>query len=110
MLSLLSIELLYLVFGPRLGAALGRTGAQGLDGLLWLTDLVDALLKVIEYALILHELDLEVMIGLVMVGDQVVDSLDEGAEGLAIVFLFEEELLLGEDVEQIHQALAALLA
>jgi len=39
--------------------------------------------------LILHELDLEVLVGLIMVGDEVVDGLKYRVEGLAVIFLLQ---------------------
>ena len=50
------------------------------------------------------------MVGLIVVGDQVVDGFDEGAQGLAVVFFLEQELLLCEHLHEVHEAIAAFFA
>ena len=44
-------------------------------------------IELIEKGLILHQLDLQVLIRLVMVGDQVVDGLEQRRQTLAVIFL-----------------------
>jgi len=48
------------------------------------------------------------LVGLVVVRDQVVDTLKQGGQGAAIVFLLHEELLLREDLDEINQAITSL--
>lgn len=50
------------------------------------------------------------MICLIVIRDQIVDGLNEGAECLAVVLLFEEELPLREYIQEVHQPFAALFA
>ena len=47
------------------------------------------------------------MVSLIVVCDKVVDGFNERTEGFAIVFFLKEELLLGEHLYQVHQAIAA---
>jgi len=63
--------------------------------------------KVVNHVLVLHQLDLQVLVRLIVVGKQVVDALKQGSQGPTIVFLFEKELLLGENLDQIHQSIAS---
>ena len=60
--------------------------------------------------LVLHQLDLQVLVRLVVVGEQVVYALKQGRQSPAIVFLFKKELLLGEDLDQVHESIASLSA
>lgn len=62
----------------------------------------------VEHCLELHQLDLEVLIGLIMVGHEVIDCLKQGSEALAVVLLFKKELLLREDLDEIHQPVTRL--
>ena len=55
--------------------------------------------KVVNHVLVLHQLDLQMLIGLVVVGQQVVDAFEECGHCTAIVFFLEKELLLGEDLD-----------
>lgn len=50
------------------------------------------------------------MVGLIVVCDQVVDSFNEGTQGFTIVFFLKEELLLGEHLHQVHEAITAFFA
>lgn len=47
------------------------------------------------------------MVSLVVVCDKVVDGFNERTESFTIVFFLKEELLLGEHLYQVHQAITA---
>ena len=66
--------------------------------------------EVVNHVLVLHQLDLQMLIGLIVVGEQVVDALEQRSQRAAVVFLFEKELLLGEDLHQVHQSIARFSA
>ena len=50
------------------------------------------------------------MVCLIMITYQVVDSFDKRAQSLAVVLFFQEEILLGEYLDQIHQAVTPFFA
>ena len=52
----------------------------------------------IEQVLVLHQLDLKVLIGLVVVCEQVVNAFEKGGQRAAIVLLLQQEFLLREDL------------
>jgi hypothetical protein len=76
--------------------------------LLWGQELLSELcleisgVKVIKHSLIFHQLDLEVLIGLVVIGNQVVDSFEERGQTLAVIFFLKKEFFLGEYLNKIH--------
>lgn len=98
LVNLLTLTILDLWLGLDLNLSLGNRSA----------DLIDLLLEPLKSGLILHKHDLQVVIGLVVVSDEIVDGLHETAQGLAVVFSFEEELLLGEHSQQVEHALASV--
>ena len=51
-------------------------------------------IEVVKEALRFHQLDLQVLVGLIMVGDQVVYCLKQRSQTLAVVLLFQQELFL----------------
>jgi len=64
--------------------------------------------KVVEHCLVLHELDLEVLVGFVVVGQQIVDALKQSRQRLAVVLLLQQEFLLRKHLHQVHQTVAGL--
>lgn len=66
--------------------------------------------EVIKHSLVFHELDLQIVIGFVVIGDQVVNGFHQRTQGFAVVFFFHQEVLLGKHLKQIHQSITALFA
>ena len=60
--------------------------------------------------MVFHQLDLQIMIRLIVVCDQVVDGFNEGTQGFTVIFFLKEELLLGEHLHEVHEAIAAFFA
>ena len=56
----------------------------------------------------LHQLDLQVLIRLIMVGEQVVNALEEGRKRATIVFFFHQELFLRENLDEVDKTVAGL--
>jgi len=50
------------------------------------------------------------MVGLIMIGNEIVDGFDEGAESFAVIFFLQKELLLSENVKEVHETLTSFLA
>ena len=46
------------------------------------------------------------LIGLIVVGDQVVDAFKEGRQRTAVVLLLKQELFLREDLNEVDEAVA----
>jgi len=45
-----------------------------------------------------------------MICNQIVYGFHQRPEGLAVVFFFKQEFLFGEDLDKIHEAIAAFFA
>ena len=58
----------------------------------------------------LHQLDHQVLISLIVVSDQIVDALKKCRQSAAVVFFLEQELLLGEYLHQVDETIASLSA
>ena len=64
----------------------------------------------VEEVLVFHELDHKVLVGLVVVGDEVVNALEEGSQCAAVVLLLEQKLFLRENLDQVDQTVAGFTA
>lgn len=51
-------------------------------------------IEVVEEVLRFHQLDLQVLVRLIVIGDQVVDCLKQRSQTLAVILLFQQELFL----------------
>ena len=56
----------------------------------------------------LHQLDLQVLIRLIMVGKQVVYAFEESRKRATIVFFFHQELFLRENLDEVDKTVAGL--
>lgn len=83
---------------------------DGVLSLFWSTNFINCLIQIIKHTLILHQLYLQVMVGLIMIGNEIVDGFDEGAESFAVIFFLQKELLLSENVKEVHETLTSFLA
>ena len=48
------------------------------------------------------------LVRFVVVGDQVIDTLEQGRQSATVVLFLHEELLLGEDLHEVDKAIARL--
>ena len=58
----------------------------------------------------LHQLDHQVLISLIMVSNQIVNALKECRKSATVVLFLEQELLLGEHLHQVNKSIASLSA
>ena len=58
--------------------------------------------------LVLHELDLEMLVALIMVGHQVVDALKKCSRGARIILPLSDEFFLRKHLHEVYQAIAGL--
>ena len=56
----------------------------------------------------LHQLDHQVLVRLIMVCNQVIDALKQGRQSATVVFFLHEEFLLRESLHQVDQTIARL--
>ena len=56
----------------------------------------------------LHQLDLQVLIRLIVIGQQVVDALKESRKRATIVFFLHQELFLRENLGEVDETVAGL--
>jgi hypothetical protein len=64
-------------------------------------------LEKVELRLILHQLDLEVLIGLIVIGNQIIDALEKRSQSPAVILLLKEELSLRENLDKVHQPITS---
>ena len=56
----------------------------------------------------LHELDLQVLVSLIMIGKQVVDAFKKSGQSAAVVFFLEQEFFLRECLNEVNETVACL--
>ena len=56
----------------------------------------------------LHQLDLQVLIRLIVIGQQVVDALEQSRKCATIVFFLHQELFLRENLGEVDETVAGL--
>ena len=56
----------------------------------------------IKLGLVLHELDLKVLVSLIMISNQVIDTLEQSSQSSTIVLFLQQELSFGEHLNQVH--------
>ena len=56
----------------------------------------------------LHQLDLQVLIRLIVIGEQIVDALKESCKRATIVFFLHQELFLRENLGEVDETVAGL--
>ena len=58
----------------------------------------------------LHQLNLQVLVCLIVVGQQVIDALKKGRQSAAIVLLLQQELFLRKYLHQVNEAITGYSA
>lgn len=56
----------------------------------------------IKLGLVLHELDLKVLVSLIMISNQVIDTLEQSSQSSTIVLFLQQELSFGKHLNQVH--------
>ena len=66
----------------------------------WLFEFVRV--KLVKKCLVLHKLNLQVLVCLIVVCNQVVDTFEQSSHSFCIVFFFQNKLSFGEHLNEVH--------
>lgn len=67
-------------------------------------------IEIVKESLLFHQLNLEVLVGLIMVSYQVINGLKNTGKSLAVVFSFLQKIVFSEYLDHVDEAIAGFFA